>query len=137
MPLPKAGQDTSTAVSKKAAMLPLANPYQSVKARKALFAHRENIDGCSYNPRASYGQARPTACDFAWAGGDGAWGRIRTTDTRIFNPLLYQLSYPGEASIRESGVYRRGLKRCPAALNRLLRVKAVRAPPRSESHSGR
>ena len=27
--------------------------------------------------------------------GDGAWGRIRTTDTRIFNPLLYQLSYPG------------------------------------------
>ena len=28
-------------------------------------------------------------------GGGGAWGRIRTTDTRIFNPLLYQLSYPG------------------------------------------
>ena len=28
-------------------------------------------------------------------GWDGAWGRIRTTDTRIFNPLLYQLSYPG------------------------------------------
>ena len=27
--------------------------------------------------------------------GDGAWGRIRTTDTWIFNPLLYQLSYPG------------------------------------------
>ncbi len=27
--------------------------------------------------------------------GNGAWGRIRTTDTRIFNPLLYQLSYPG------------------------------------------
>ena len=26
--------------------------------------------------------------------GRGAWGRIRTTDTRIFNPLLYQLSYP-------------------------------------------
>ena len=25
----------------------------------------------------------------------GARGRIRTTDTRIFNPLLYQLSYPG------------------------------------------
>ena len=29
--------------------------------------------------------------------GDGAWGRIRTTDTRIFSPLLYQLSYPGPA----------------------------------------
>ena len=26
---------------------------------------------------------------------NGARGRIRTTDTRIFNPLLYQLSYPG------------------------------------------
>lgn len=26
-------------------------------------------------------------------GGSGAQGRIRTTDTRIFNPLLYQLSY--------------------------------------------
>ncbi len=25
----------------------------------------------------------------------GARGRIRTTDTRIFSPLLYQLSYPG------------------------------------------
>ena len=25
----------------------------------------------------------------------GASGRIRTTDTRIFNPLLYQLSYRG------------------------------------------
>jgi hypothetical protein len=28
--------------------------------------------------------------------GHGAWGRNRTSDTRIFNPLLYQLSYPGE-----------------------------------------
>ena len=28
----------------------------------------------------------------------GARGRIRTTDTRIFNPLLYQLSYPGNLS---------------------------------------
>ena len=27
----------------------------------------------------------------------GARGRIRTADTRIFNPLLYQLSYPGIA----------------------------------------
>ena len=30
---------------------------------------------------------------FIW--GSGASGRIRTTDTRIFNPLLYQLSYRG------------------------------------------
>ena len=34
-----------------------------------------------------------------WKRGNGAWGRIRTTDTRIFNPLLYQLSYPGEGPI--------------------------------------
>lgn len=27
--------------------------------------------------------------------GDGAQRRIRTTDTRIFSPLLYQLSYLG------------------------------------------
>ena len=30
---------------------------------------------------------------------DGAQRRIRTTDTRIFNPLLYQLSYPGICAI--------------------------------------
>ena len=28
--------------------------------------------------------------------GSGAQGRIRTTDTRIFSPLLYQLSYLGD-----------------------------------------
>ncbi len=29
-----------------------------------------------------------------WAFGNSWWlGRNRTTDTRIFNPLLYQLSY--------------------------------------------
>ncbi len=29
------------------------------------------------------------------APGNGAQGRNRTSDTRIFNPLLYQLSYLG------------------------------------------
>ena len=33
-------------------------------------------------------------------GSNGARGRIRTTDTRIFNPLLYQLSYPGMRQMR-------------------------------------
>jgi predicted membrane protein len=33
-------------------------------------------------------------------GGAGAQGRNRTTDTRIFNPLLYQLSYLGPGSGR-------------------------------------
>ena len=37
--------------------------------------------------------------DDIWEKG-GAWGRIRTTDTRIFNPLLYQLSYPGLGPVR-------------------------------------
>ena len=31
----------------------------------------------------------------AWHRKNGAQGRNRTTDTRIFNPLLYQLSYLG------------------------------------------
>ena len=38
---------------------------------------------------------------------NGAQGRIRTTDTRIFNPLLYQLSYLGIVAIgvdREAGL---------------------------------
>ena len=37
----------------------------------------------------------------------GARGRTRTTDTRIFNPLLYHLSYPGaapDARRRASGI---------------------------------
>ncbi len=29
---------------------------------------------------------------------NGAQSRNRTSDTRIFNPLLYQLSYPGTLS---------------------------------------
>ena len=37
-------------------------------------------------------------------GKSGARGRIRTTDTRIFNPLLYQLSYPGNAQNDVRGV---------------------------------
>src|ERR1700742_3531713 len=42
------------------------------------------------------------------AKGSGAWGRIRTTDTRIFNPLLYQLSYPGQIAGAKGASYRRG-----------------------------
>lgn len=36
------------------------------------------------------------ASHFCKAFNDGAQRRDRTTDTRIFNPLLYQLSYLGE-----------------------------------------
>ena len=36
---------------------------------------------------------------FIWH--SGASGRIRTADTRIFNPLLYQLSYRGNVRERK------------------------------------
>ena len=36
--------------------------------------------------------------------GNGAQGRNRTTDTRIFNPLLYQLSYLGIWPSRDKSV---------------------------------
>ncbi len=44
------------------------------------------------NDRVSFAQSKtPSVC---WAFLDfGGLGRNRTTDTRIFNPLLYQLSY--------------------------------------------
>ena len=42
---------------------------------------------------------------------DGAQGRNRTTDTRIFSPLLYQLSYLGPAPAwrRKGGLLRKAL----------------------------
>ena len=51
----------------------------------------------------------------------GARGRIRTTDTRIFSPLLYQLSYLGDATRKtrqDLGLYviTGALSRCVAAL---------------------
>ena len=36
-------------------------------------------------------------------GNNGAQGRIRTTDTRIFSPLLYQLSYLGFSPCNHAG----------------------------------
>ena len=53
--------------------------------------------------------------------GNGAQGRIRTTDTRIFSPLLYQLSYLGTGLYRgrngweKTPRYRRLGGGCPAA----------------------
>ena len=53
--------------------------------------------------------------------GNGAWDRNRTSDTRIFNPLLYQLSYPGIKTMtfshRGSGSIRRRLVGCPASIS--------------------
>ena len=47
-------------------------------------------------------------CD---VGESGAQGRNRTTETRIFNPLLYQLSYLGAG---RSGKARNRQNSCPA-----------------------
>jgi hypothetical protein len=56
---------------------------------------------------------------------NGAQGRNRTTDTRIFSPLLYRLSYLGIASLqmgRKAGVIEGQGSGCPAAV-------FARAPP--------
>src|SRR5262249_40398124 len=46
---------------------------------------------------------------------NGAQGRNRTSDTRIFSPLLYQLSYLGLAArVRRKPAYRENLEACPA-----------------------
>src|SRR4249920_3535059 len=56
--------------------------------------------------------------------GDGGQGRNRTTDTRIFSPLLYQLSYLAidacDGTAREAAPERRVLDRCAPG-----RVKAT------------
>ncbi len=60
--------------------------------------------------------------------GNGARRRIRTTDTRIFNPLLYQLSYPGIQTIilahnqRWTSAYRGGLTAL-SSLNSSVRLR--------------
>jgi hypothetical protein len=46
----------------------------------------------------SVGKKIPQACiDSAVGFQSGGWTRNRTADTRIFSPLLYQLSYPAVA----------------------------------------
>ncbi|SVB70631.1 uncharacterized protein METZ01_LOCUS223485, partial [marine metagenome] len=40
-----------------------------------------------------------------WEKGNGGWTRARTGDTRIFSPLLYQLSYPAISTLRQASNY--------------------------------
>ena len=47
-------------------------------------------------------------------GKNGAQGRTRTTDTRIFSAMLYQLSYLGVSRISANAAYRQYLGPCPA-----------------------
>src|SRR5688572_11319933 len=63
-----------------------------------------------------------------WPGMDGAQGRNRTTDTRIFNPLLYRLSYLGlrarAEEARAGERYRQPRARC--LLGREGRLASIR-----------
>ena len=61
---------------------------------RAVFHHAETL--ACLSPSGAEPPICPENKDLRQAKRNGAWGRIRTTDTRIFNPLLYQLSYPGK-----------------------------------------
>ncbi len=54
---------------------------------------------------------------------NGARSRNRTSDTGIFSPLLYQLSYPGtwRSAQRASG-YKRSAANCPYKLTREINL---------------
>jgi hypothetical protein len=54
---------------------------------------------------------------------DGARDRNRTSDTRIFNPLLYQLSYPGTHLV--AGVYEIGVALASRTFHLAQRVKTT------------
>ena len=68
---------------------------------------------------------------FIWK--NGASGRIRTADTRIFNPLLYQLSYRGIMRGRLaplaiwSAAYRQGLGRLSSVLGLKYAINSFEA----------
>ena len=56
-------------------------------------------------PRTRGGGRRSTVFSIARRAGSprGGWRRTRTADTRIFSPLLYQLSYPAACGTRPRG----------------------------------
>ena len=64
---------------------------QPIKAEAYIFCGANVAENCKDFRQFQGG----TAFGLIWR--DGAQGRNRTTDTRIFNPLLYQLSYLGNA----------------------------------------
>lgn len=57
--------------------------------------------------------------------GNGAQGRTRTTDTRIFSPLLYQLSYLGTDHLRLSRRSRMRISEGGVACKGQLRTSAL------------
>jgi hypothetical protein len=62
----------------------------------------EDIQALQDDP-ATASEKKERACDFSQAlDSNGGRGRNRTADTGIFNPLLYQLSYPAMVA-RQAG----------------------------------
>ena len=79
-----AHRDVHQGVESCHAFLPVSGRWASA-AWPADFTRVQGVGSCCRSAR-----------DFHYPiESSGAWGRIRTTDTRIFSPLLYQLSYPG------------------------------------------
>ena len=58
----------------------------------------------------------------------GGLGRNRTTDTRIFNPLLYQLSYRARAAEYSRRISDRAAGRDPSVLLKPELANADRGP---------
>jgi hypothetical protein len=56
---------------------------------------RSDNDSCIKGTCKTATQEKPNSLAISTLKNDGAQRRIRTTDTRIFSPLLYQLSYLG------------------------------------------
>ncbi len=91
----------------------MARPRQTYSTRAGIFAA----------PQQGLPKSKAEKCDDGGSGErgkesgrSGAWGRIRTTDTRIFNPLLYQLSYPGPGRVAFGGAsYKEADPDCPAS----------------------
>ena len=69
-------------------LAPLPAPIRASHDPKLGFHASETQDRPVATPRASI-----HACQLGSLAGSGGQGRNRTTDTRIFSPLLYRLSY--------------------------------------------
>ena len=63
------------------------------------------------------------------------WGRNRTGDTRIFSPLLYQLSYPAVGAAGAGNMECRGC--CASNFFTHDRIRPTRSRRSDNAHSGR
>ena len=103
-PADKRPQDAGHGAALHARPWPAHRSSNSSDRPRAASTFREQNGWRDYTKTSHGGEAsgvsvRPTIENFsALSGGyDGAQGRNRTTDTRIFSPLLYRLSYLGMA----------------------------------------